>query len=668
MVLPDKLRASWLGQVAFLLARHGALVRKDPTLYLARLFAFPMATIFFTIIYIESRNRKQETAQDRIFLAMWYVGMPALFGLVAVFSLNQDLISVRREIKDGMYSASAYTLATTLLQVPLIYAIGLFVCFPAAYPIANWPWEKMHVAWIMLSTCLFVFEQAAQLLSLLQNPLLGMMGFMNCWFAFFLFSGVFFDAKDVIWPFRALDYFSPVRLAYPSLVWASLIDESDYRGAELCDPATFAGCNAGGFYCNATSGDCLGVTGRQILDSLSLRYPTLSSGSEWRESLGVMLGVSAAIKLCYAALLALQTRRVDLPAAPTARADRSALRAAFTTEVTEPVPPQPNPVQPEPDAEPDPEVGKVPAEASKLRPHGLGRASSSWSEDLKVMEADFVFKECSYTVLVKSKGEKAKVPRVLLDNVSGAVAAGSVMAIMGPSGAGKTTLLNMLMLEEGGGVPEGSVTLGGHDFTLNMYTKHACVVQQTDQLWWPLSPRDHITYAVRLFQSGMAAADQLKLVDSLIKNTGLTSAQSTRAGNAFFKGLSGGQKRRLSLAIAMAKRPHVIFLDEPTSGLDAAAAASIMHYLKDVAHAERIAILCTIHQPSTGVFNGFDKVLFLTAGQVAYCGEANGLAPFLQRAGRSVAASANPADFMLDLINKDFGVCVCYSSQTWEVT
>ena len=72
---------------------------------------------------------------------------------------------------------------------------------------------------------------------------------------------------------------------------------------------------------------------------------------------------------------------------------------------------------------------------------------------------------------------------------------------------------------------------------------------------------------------------------------GLERAQHTRAGNEFFKGLSGGQKRRLSLGVALCKKPSVVFLDEPTSGLDAASAASIMHFLKETASRLNIAII-----------------------------------------------------------------------------
>lgn len=263
--------------------------------------------------------------------------------------------------------------------------------------------------------------------------------------------------------------------------------------------------------------------------------------------------------------------------------------------------------------------------------------------------ATFTFADCGYSV----HGSDGK-SKTLIQDCTASVSAGEVLAIMGPSGAGKTTLLNMLTLERSGGVPTGRVTLNGHPFTYSLYQKHACYVTQTDQLWPFLTAREHLVHAAAMYQPRSSSAEIGAFVDELLRETGLRECANTKVGNAFFKGLSGGQKRRLSLGVALCKKPSIIFLDEPTSGLDAASAASIMHFLKETALRMRVAIVCTIHQPSSSVFAGFDLVTFLTGGRQAYMGKASELAKYLASVGHPVPAQSNPADFMLDLINRDF--------------
>ena len=242
---------------------------------------------------------------------------------------------------------------------------------------------------------------------------------------------------------------------------------------------------------------------------------------------------------------------------------------------------------------------EAPAKASHYKLN-LGQAVSSGGtlKNLSMpIDPAFEFVNCSYTVMVKKKGEKAKVPRVLINDLSASIPSGMVLAVMGPSGAGKTTLLSMLMLDRAGGKPEGVVKLGGHDFTLDLYTKHCAVVTQHDCLWWALTVLEHLHHALNFYQPSLTCDARTKHLDKLLDAMGLTAAQHTRAGNAYIKGLSGGQKRRLSLGIALCKQPLIIFLDEPTSGLDAAAAAGIMTSLKKVAEDQRIGA-CRCRRPT----------------------------------------------------------------------
>eukprot|EP00966_Prymnesium_polylepis_P324707 7380730-Prymnesium_polylepis.1 len=226
---------------------------------------------------------------------------------------------------------------------------------------------------------------------------------------------------------------------------------------------------------------------------------------------------------------------------------------------------------------------------------------------------------------------------------------------MGPSGAGKTTLLKLLALEPmSGGVAYGNVTLNGRPLTPTLYTGQCASVEQVDTLWAFLSCREQLAYAVDLCEPMLDVTERWVAVNRLLQMLGLEACQHTKAGNALMKGLSGGQKRRLSLGVALAKKPALVFLDEPTSGLDAASAAKVMKLLGQVALAQRMAVMCTIHQPSTSVFAGFDQTLVLSGGRVAYFGAASGMAEFLATAGRPVPPLSSVADTMLDAVNTDF--------------
>jgi ABC-type multidrug transport system ATPase subunit len=248
-----------------------------------------------------------------------------------------------------------------------------------------------------------------------------------------------------------------------------------------------------------------------------------------------------------------------------------------------------------------------------------------------------------------SVGEKK-----IVTDCYGELRSGDCLAIMGPSGAGKTTFLGILTLDTKGGRSEGEVTLNGESMTSYLFKKRCCVVNQEDFHWAMLTCKETIRYAAQLYL-GLSPEDTEKRVVDMLSSTGLESCADTIVGNSFTKGLSGGQKRRLSVAVALLKKLDVIYLDEPTSGLDSASAASIMKFIIEVTKKHKLISLTTIHQPSTAVYNGFDKVMLLSRGRMAYCGGAGEHAlQYFTSIGHPITEHMNPAEFMVDLVNSDF--------------
>ena len=187
-----------------------------------------------------------------------------------------------------------------------------------------------------------------------------------------------------------------------------------------------------------------------------------------------------------------------------------------------------------------------------------------------------------------------------------------------------------------------------------MFHHYCAYVMQEDFLWPALSVKENMLFAARLYL-GETAAQVEEKVESLIKAVGLSSCKDTKVGNLLLRGISGGQKKRLSLAIELIKSPAILFLDEPTSGLDSASAAAIMELVSNIAVQFNKAIVCSIHQPQSRIFLAFDQLLLLSKGSVAYFGPCNkSVAYFDKYFGLKCPEMTNPADFLLEITNSDF--------------
>ena len=245
--------------------------------------------------------------------------------------------------------------------------------------------------------------------------------------------------------------------------------------------------------------------------------------------------------------------------------------------------------------------------------------------------------------------------KVILDDVSGFARSSRVVVIMGPSGCGKTTLLDVLA-KRVDGTKKGRSLTGTVLVNGSSKGPRRAYVQQEDALVGVLTVRE------TLYVAGKFANAPKTRAEELIVEFGLVSCADTIVGTIFQKGISGGQKRRLSIAVELISRPRVVLLDEPTSGLDSASALAVMDNLHKIANATgeckncpKVAIAATLHQPSNAVYSLIDEVCFLAKGKVVYFGDPQEkLLTFFESQGHPVPTYGNIADFVLSLTNTDF--------------
>ncbi|XP_057417854.1 ABC transporter G family member 1-like isoform X2 [Lotus japonicus] len=182
-------------------------------------------------------------------------------------------------------------------------------------------------------------------------------------------------------------------------------------------------------------------------------------------------------------------------------------------------------------------------------------------------------------------------------------------------------------------------------------------VTQDDTLMTTLTVKEAVHYSAQLqLPDSMSKAEKKERAEFTIREMGLQDAINTRIGGWGIKGISGGQKRRVSICIEILTRPKLLFLDEPTSGLDSAASYYVMKRISTLDKKDSIqrTIIASIHQPSSEVFQLFHNLCLLSSGKIVYFGPASAASEFFALNGFPCPTLQNPSDHLLKTINKDF--------------
>ncbi|XP_049962124.1 protein scarlet-like [Schistocerca serialis cubense] len=226
-------------------------------------------------------------------------------------------------------------------------------------------------------------------------------------------------------------------------------------------------------------------------------------------------------------------------------------------------------------------------------------------------------------------------------DITGKAEGGHLIALMGASGGGKTTLLAAIGNRLKGQI-SGEVYLNGHLVTRSLMMKVSGFVPQNNIAFNTLTVNEHLLFMARMrMDSKISASSRKTWINSLVSELGLSTCADTVLSK-----ISGGELKRLMLAIELLTDPPILLCDEPTTGLDSYNAQLMIQKLKSLAARGKI-VICSVHQPSSEVFRFFDHLILLAEGRVAFQGTLSEAAEFFKRLGYMCPDSFNPADFYI---------------------
>ncbi|KAK6158538.1 hypothetical protein DH2020_005852 [Rehmannia glutinosa] len=231
------------------------------------------------------------------------------------------------------------------------------------------------------------------------------------------------------------------------------------------------------------------------------------------------------------------------------------------------------------------------------------------------------FEEIVYKVNYERKGtccgpKSSSKEKTILNGVTGMVSPGEILAMLGPSGSGKTTLLTALGGRLSGRL-SGKITYNGHPFSGSIKRRTGFVAQD-DVLYPHLTVFETLLFTALLrLPKSLSKEEKTQHVDHIIAELGLTRCRNSMIGGPLFRGISGGEKKRVSIGLASGGR----------------------------------TVITTIHQPSSRLYHMFDKVVLLSEGCPIYYGLGSTALDYFSSVGFSTSITVNPADLLLDLAN-----------------
>ncbi|XP_016460849.1 ABC transporter G family member 8-like [Nicotiana tabacum] len=286
---------------------------------------------------------------------------------------------------------------------------------------------------------------------------------------------------------------------------------------------------------------------------------------------------------------------------------------------------------------PPPPSSKSPSSPSPpLKTYKLTASSICYSKSTTNISPSFFFKPCNCNTTP---------PINILKDISFTAYPSQILAIVGPSGAGKSTLLDILAA--GTSPTSGTLLLNSVPLhNLSSFRKLSAYVPQHDSCLPQLTVSETFAFSARLLNPKLT--DVSCIVDSLLAELRLTHLTHTRLAH----GLSGGERRRVSIGLSLLHDPAILLLDEPTSGLDSNSALNVMQTLRSITDSRQRTVILSIHQPSFKILATIDKILLLSKGTVVHYGNLSSLETFLLENDFTVPPQLNSLEFAMEMLNQ----------------
>eukprot|EP01132_Coremiostelium_polycephalum_P011815 gene11815-14452_t len=257
---------------------------------------------------------------------------------------------------------------------------------------------------------------------------------------------------------------------------------------------------------------------------------------------------------------------------------------------------------------------------------------------------------------------KTKVPKeapesekrtYLIKDFNFSIKPGKMILLMGSPGSGKSVLLKILANRLGVGELEGTLLFNNRQVDPSTHQKDTIYVPQEDKHLALLTVKETMEFSARCNMGDKVDdAVQKERVNLILEQIGLSHTVNTIVGNEFFRGISGGQKRRVTIATEFTKCPNLILMDEPTTGLDSATSFSVISKVKTIATEAKASAIVSLLQPSPELTALFDDVLLLHEGKIAYFGPMENLLPYFSTIGLAPLIDQPVAEFIQEVVEE----------------